>query len=80
MQAKGNKDEGDVAAARALWEELAARARMVHCPQHFAQPWRVVVIGDTPAKLRLYTSGCCPQLGDAVNAMIRAEPRISGPR
>ncbi len=80
MQAKGDKEEVDMAAARALWEELAARARMVHCPQHFAQPWRVVVIGDTPAKLRLYTSGCCPQLGDAVDDMIRGEPRISGPR
>ena len=80
MQAKGDSDQDEMAAARALWDELAVRARLVHCPEHYAQPWRVMVLGDTPAKLRLYVSGCCPQLGEAVNGMIRAEPRISGPR
>ncbi len=80
VQAKGARDQNDMAAAKALWDELAIRARMLHCPQHYAQPWRVTVIGETPEKLRLYISGCCPQLGEAVNAMIRSEPRISGPR
>lgn len=80
MQAKGDSDQEDMAAAKALWDDLAVRARLVHCPEHYAQPWRVTVLGDTPAKLRLYVSGCCPQLGEAVNVMLRSEPRISGHR
>jgi hypothetical protein len=80
LQSKGDQNQREMAAARGLWEELAVRARLVHCPDHFTQPWRVMVLGDTPAKLRLYVSGCCPRLGEAVNQMIRSEPRISGPR
>ena len=80
MESKGDQTQRDMATARSLWEELAVRARLVHCPDHYTQPWRVLVLGDTPDKLRLSVSGCCARLGDAVNEMIRAEPRISGPR
>jgi hypothetical protein len=69
----------EMAAARALWEDLARRARRLHCPEHYAEPWRVQVIGDTPDDFRLYTSGCCDKLGVVVNALIRSDPRISGP-
>jgi hypothetical protein len=80
VESKGDQKQRDMDAARSLWDELAVRARLVHCPEHYTQPWRVMVIGDRPDKLRLYVSGCCPELGDAVNQMIRSEPRISGPR
>lgn len=70
----------DMAAARALWEDLAARARGLHCPEHFVAPWRVVVIGDTRDRLRLQLYGCCPKLELVVSELIRADPRISGPR
>jgi hypothetical protein len=71
---------GDLAEAKVIWEQLAARARGLHCPVHYVEPWRVTVIGDTPAKLRLYVSGCCPGLQTAVTELIRSEPRVSGPR
>lgn|GEM_PF-4179645 len=67
-------------AARALWEDLARQARGLHCPDHFVEPWRVAVIGDTPEKYRLYISGCCSQLQVVVNEMINSDPRIAGPR
>jgi hypothetical protein len=70
----------EAAAARAIWEDLAVRARTVHCPTHFVQPWRIDVIGDTPGRMRLNVSGCCPQLGEAVTALIRTDPRVGGPR
>jgi len=71
--------QGDKAAARALWEDLAARARALHCPEHFVSPWRVVVIGDARETMRLQLYGCCARLQDVVGDMIRADPRISGP-
>lgn len=80
LQSKGDQNKEDMAAARAHWDELAVRARILHCPQHYAQPWRVAVLGDRPENLRLYISGCCGKLGEAVNEIIRAEPRVSGPR
>lgn len=80
LQSSGDRNQPDADAARALWEELAVRARSVHCPEHFVLPWRVSVLGDAPARYRLYVSGCCARLGDAVNEMIRSDPRTSGPR
>jgi len=68
-----------MAAAQALWEDLAVRARGLHCPEHFVAPWRVVVIGDTRDKLRLQIYGCCDKLGLVVTEMVKADPRISGP-
>jgi len=70
----------DAAAARALWDDLARQARGLHCPEHFVEPWRVSVIGDTPAKYRLYISGCCERLRTVVNELINSDPRIAGPR
>lgn len=67
------------ASARVLWDELAVRARALHCPEHFMPPWRVVVIGDTPEKLRLQIYGCCERLQSVASRMIDADPRISGP-
>ena len=52
-------DEKD-AQLQALWEDLARKARGVHCPEHFVEPWRVYVIGTAP-KLKLDISGCCPR-------------------
>lgn len=80
MQPTGDPNQRDVDSARSLWEEMAVRARALHCPEHFAQPWRVSVLGETPERYRLYVSGCCPRLGEAVNQLIRSDPRISGPR
>lgn len=76
------KDEAkrDLDAARAVWEDVAVRARAVHCPVHFALPWRVDVIGTEPSRLRLNVSGCCPRLGEAVTALVRSDPRLGGPR
>ena len=79
MQARREQEQNQAAAARALWDELARRARGVHCPEHYVEPWRVTIIGDRPETYRLYVSGCCSKLGDAVNAMIRTDPRIAGP-
>ena len=73
------RDAALLAAARALWEDLAVRARGVHCPEHIVGPWRVVVIGDTRDTLRLYTYGCCPKLGQVISELISTDPRISGP-
>jgi hypothetical protein len=74
-----SSEQAQMEAARAVWEEIAAKARAVHCPQHFVQPWRVDVIGDSPARLRLNVSGCCAQVGAAVTALIKADPRVGGP-
>lgn len=65
--------------ASAVWAELAARARGLHCPEHFVEPWRVVVIGETPDRLRLQIYGCCARLQDVVNELISSDPRLSGP-
>jgi hypothetical protein len=64
-------------ARQALWDDLAAKARGLHCPEHFVGPWRVYVMGETSGTMRLQVSGCCPKLGEAVNAMLRADPRVA---
>jgi hypothetical protein len=69
VAAKEDKD----AQTRALWEDLARKARGVHCPAHFVGPWRVHVIG-TPPHLKLDVAGCCPRIGRAINEMIAADP------
>jgi hypothetical protein len=74
------RDAAQLAAARALWEDLAAMARGLHCPEHFVGPWRVVVTGERPETLNLQIYGCCQRLGVVVAEMIRADPRVSGPR
>jgi hypothetical protein len=76
---QAQREEDRLAAARALWEDLAVRARGLHCPDHFVQPWRVVVIGDSTEKLRLNIYGCCPKLQVVITEMIRSDPRSSGP-
>lgn len=76
----GDQEQRRAAATRAIWEELAVQARTVHCPEHYVQPWRITVLGDTPEKYRLYVSGCCPGIGDAVTEMIRRDPRIAASR
>ncbi len=78
MQSKDPQEQLDLEAARATWESLAAQARGLHCPVHYMPPWRVAVIGDTPAKLRLQISGCCSNLQVVVNEMIGKDPRITG--
>lgn len=80
MQPSGDQDEVRAANARALWEDLARRARGVHCPEHYVEPWRVTVIGERAETYRLYISGCCSRLGQAVDQMVRTDPRIAGPR
>lgn len=67
------------AQAQALWEDLARKARGVHCPQHFVEPWRVTVIGTAP-RLRLDIAGCCPGIGRAINEMIAADPGFRASR
>ena len=79
MPLKDDDKQDDLAAAKVVWEQLAARARGLHCPDHFVEPWRVTVIGDSPAKLRLYVSGCCPKLQGVVSELIRSDPRVSRP-
>lgn len=71
--------QSDMVAARALWDDLAARARGLHCPEHFVVPWRVVVIGETRTTLNLQIYGCCEKLGLVISQMIRTDPRLSGP-
>ena len=66
-------------ARRALWEDLAARARGLSCPVHFVGPWRVVVSGDSPQSMRLQVYGCCERIGQAVSEMVRADPRVASP-
>ena len=68
----------EMAAARAMWEELAARARALHCPEHFVPPWKVVVSGGSREKLRLQIYGCCARLQTLTTEMIRKDPRMSG--
>lgn len=77
MRSQGDQDRAAAEAARATWEDLAARARVLHCPDHYVGPWRVNVIGDTPDKFRLYVSGCCPKIGQVVDEMVRRDPRIA---
>jgi hypothetical protein len=82
LQSKDDRKQREadrLAAAQALWEDLAVRARGLHCPEHFVQPWRVVVIGETAERLRLNIYGCCPKLQVVVSEMIRSDPRTSGP-
>jgi len=74
-----DQQQQDLAAARAVWEELAIRARALHCPEHFVPPWKVIVIGDARDKLRLQIYGCCPKLQTVTTEMIRRDPRMSGP-
>ena len=74
------RDTALLATARALWDDLAVKARLLHCPEHIVQPWRVVVIGDTREALRLQIYGCCDRLQLVISEMIRADPRISGPK
>jgi hypothetical protein len=74
------RDAAALASARTTWDDLAARARGLHCPEHIVGPWRVVVIGDRPETLNLQIYGCCPRLGAVVAQMIEADPRVSGPR
>ena len=69
-----------MASARALWEDLAVKARSLHCPEHVVGPWRIVVSGETPESLRLQVYGCCEKIGRAVTEMIRADPRTSRQR
>ena len=66
-------------ARQALWEDLASKARGLHCPAHFVGPWRVYVTGESRESMRLQVYGCCERLGQAVNAMLRADPRVSSP-
>lgn len=83
MDSKDEQKRRDAAllvTARAVWDDLAVKARGLHCPEHVVQPWRVAVIGDTRDALRLQIYGCCDKLGQAVTEMIRADPRISGPK
>lgn len=75
-----DNDQQRIAAAREVWNDLAARARGLHCPTHYVEPWRVVVIGDTPASMRLQIYGCCAGLQDVVSELIRSDPRVSGLR
>ena len=82
MQSKDDRKQREaerLAAARVVWEDLAVRARGLHCPEHFVQPWRVVVIGEASERLRLNIYGCCPKLQVVVSDMIRSDPRTSGP-
>jgi hypothetical protein len=74
------RDATLMASARATWEDLAARARGLHCPEHIVGPWRVVVTGDRPESMNLQIYGCCERLGVIVAEMIKADPRVSGPR
>ena len=74
-----DQQQPDMAAARAIWEDIARRAHSVHCPEHFVAPWRVVVIGDTPDRLRLQIYGCCEKLQLVVTDLIKADPRVSRP-
>ena len=73
---KAQKTE-HMASARALWEDLAVKARSLHCPEHVVGPWRIAVIGETPDSLRLQVYGCCEKIGRAVTEMIGADPRTS---
>ena len=71
------KDEKD--AVEALWQNLAQKARGVHCPEHYVEPWRVIVIGTSP-NLKLDIAGCCPGIGRAINEMIAADPEFRATR
>jgi hypothetical protein len=64
---------------RALWEDLASKARGLNCPAHFVGPWRVVVIGESRESMRLQVYGCCERIGQAVTAMVRSDPRVAHP-
>ena len=75
MAAQDDKD----AQAQALWDDLARKARRVHCPEHYVEPWRVRVIGDAPA-FKLDIAGCCPRIGRAINEMIANDPGFRASR
>lgn len=75
MAATDDKD----AQLQALWEDLARKARGVHCPEHYVEPWRVTVIGRPPA-LKLDIAGCCPRIGQAINQMIADDPGFRATR
>ena len=75
MAAKDDKD----AQLQALWDDLARKARGVHCPQHYVEPWRVHVIGSAP-NYKLDISGCCSQIGQAINEMISTDPGFRATR
>lgn len=77
--ASSDQEHRDIESARAIWDDLAARARSLHCPAHFVEPWRVVVIGESPARMRLQIYGCCSRLQEVVNELIASDPRVSGP-
>ena len=66
-------------ARQALWEDLASKARGLNCPEHYVGPWRVVVTGETRETMRLQVYGCCERIGQAVTAMLRADPRLANP-
>lgn len=72
-------EEARLADARAMWENLAARARGLQCPEHGVAPARVVVTGETVDQLNLQLYGCCDKLGQVIGEMIKADPRVSGP-
>jgi hypothetical protein len=72
--------ERRTAVARAIWDDLAIEARTVHCPDHYVGPWRISVMGERAEDFRLYVSGCCPRIGEAVTEMIRRDPRIAATR
>ncbi|CAN5582199.1 hypothetical protein BH23CHL8_BH23CHL8_16260 [soil metagenome] len=78
MDDQKRRDADAMLSARTLWEDLAVKARGLHCPEHFVGPWRVVVIGETRDTLRLQVYGCCGRLGQAVTEMIREDPRVPG--
>lgn len=80
MGSEDDKEQRQSVAARALWEDLAVKARTLHCPEHYAQPWRITVLGDKPGNYRLYVQGCCAKIGDTVNGMIRSDPRMPARR
>jgi hypothetical protein len=67
-------------ARRAIWEDVAVKARLLHCPDHYVSPWRVVVMGETSETLDLQIYGCCAKLGVLAGQLVRADPRLSGPR
>ena len=77
--APSDGQKSELEAARAVWADIAVRARTVHCPEHYVGPGRIAVVGSTPAKLHLNVSGCCPKIGEAVTAVVRADPRVGGP-
>lgn len=75
---QAQRDAALMVATRALWEDLAVKARGLHCPEHIVGPWRVTVTGDTRETMRLQVYGCCEKVGQAVTEMIRADAWARG--